>query len=208
MIRRRATAIAGATLLLALAGCGGDDRELAGYVREPKPQVGDVALPDGTNDLEPFALRAEPGGLLVTYFGYTNCPDFCPTTMSDLKLALSRIDGAERVQVAMVTVDPDRDFVRDPELCDDTVVLACYVTSFIEGARALGTDDPALLERAAAPLGAAYNVTTNGDAVEVSHTTSLYAIDDQGELVITWQYGVPIDDLAADLEQLLDEAQA
>jgi protein SCO1 len=74
------------------------------------------------------------------------------------------------------------------------------------GARALGTDDPALLERAAAPLGVAYNVTKNGDTVEVGHSTSLYAIDDQGELVITWQAGVPIDDLAADMEQLLDEA--
>ncbi len=209
MIGRRPAAITGAVvLMLGTVGCGGDSRELAGYVREPKPQVGDVALPDGTNDLEPFALTAQPGGLLVTYFGYTNCPDFCPTTMSDLKLALARIDGPERVQVAMVTVDPDRDFVRNPDLCDEAVVLACYVTSFIDGAHALGTDDPALLERAAAPLGVAYNVTTNGDDIEVGHTTSLYAIDDQGELVLTWQYGVTIDDLAADLEQLLDEAAA
>lgn len=202
----RALALTACALLGATA-CG-EERELAGYVREPKPQVGGVALLDGANDLTPFALKAEPGGLLLTYFGYMNCPDYCPTTMSDVKLALTRIDEPERVDVAMVTVDPDRDFVVDPERCDEGVVLACYVTSFVDGAHALGTDDQALLEQAAAPLGVNYDVTDTGDAIEVSHTTSLYAIDDQGQLVITWQFGVPIDDLAADIEQLLDETEA
>ena len=40
---------------------------------------------------EPFALRAQPGGLLVVYFGYTNCPDVCPTTMADLRTALREL---------------------------------------------------------------------------------------------------------------------
>lgn len=203
---RTAAAVVAAGLVL--ASCGGGDRELAGYVREPMPEVGDVALPDATDDLQPFRLAAEPGGLLITYFGYTNCPDFCPTTMSDVKLALARIDEPERVDVAMVTIDPDRDFVVDPERCEDRIVLACYVTSFLDDAHALGTDDPALLEQVAAPLGVNYSVTQNGDAVEVAHSTSLYAIDDQGRLVLTWQYGVTIDDLAADMQQLLDGMDA
>ena len=153
-------------------------------------------------------MRAEPDGLLLVYFGYTNCPDFCPTTMSDVKLARARLDEPERVSVAMVTVDPDRDFVVDPERCADEIVLACYVTSFVDDAHALGTDDPALLSAAAAPFGAAYNVTQNGDEVQVDHTTSLYAVDDAGRLVLTWQFGVSIDDLASDMEQLLEETAA
>ncbi|MDV7390488.1 SCO family protein, partial [Arthrospira platensis SPKY1] len=104
--------------------CGGDgdsnedgtievdgDRELAGYRRDPAPVVGDLTLPDVGNGGEEFAIRAEPGEILAVYFGYTNCPDFCPTTLSDLRLATRRIDPAlaERVDLAMITVDPDRD---------------------------------------------------------------------------------------------------
>ena len=82
-----------------------------------RPTVGDLALPDLTADGDRFALRAEPGECSVVYFGYTNCPDFCPTTLSDLRLAIRRLsDGlADRVEVAMATVDPDRDI---PVLAD------------------------------------------------------------------------------------------
>lgn len=205
MSRCRWTAIAlvGA---LALGACGGgddtaDDRELAGYRRDPAPVVADLSLPDVAAGGEEFTLRAEPGEILAVYFGYTNCPDFCPTTLSDLRLATRRMDAdlAERVGLAMITVDPDRDLP----------VLADYVTSFLDGAHALGTDDPDLLAEVAAPFGASYQVTT-GDTgeIEVAHTTSLYALDDDGEIVLTWQFGVPIDDLAADLTQLLAEEDA
>jgi protein SCO1/2 len=202
---------------LALAACGGDDtadtndavgpieidadRELAGYRRDPAPMVGDLTLPDLTADGAEFALRAEPGEILTVYFGYTNCPDFCPTTLSDVRLATRRMDpaDADRVGLAMITVDPDRDLP----------VLADYVTSFREGGHALGTTDAARLAEVAAPFGAGYEVTTNdAGEIEVAHTTSLYAVDDAGQIVLTWQFGVPIDDLAADLTQLLAETSA
>lgn len=196
---------------LALAGCGGGDdtgtgtgaidadRELAGYRRDPAPFVGDLTLPDLTADGAEFALRADPGEILAVYFGYTNCPDFCPTTLSDVRLATRRMDPADaaRVGLAMITVDPDRDLP----------VLADYVTSFLDGAHALGTTDPGRLAEVAAPFGAGYEITTtDAGAVDVAHSTSLYAVDDAGEIVLTWQFGVPIDDLAADLTQLLAEA--
>jgi protein SCO1 len=188
---------------VAATACGGDDeagadRELAGYRRDPAPVVGDLTLPDLTADGEEFALRAEPGEILAVYFGYTNCPDFCPTTLSDLRLATRRMEpsDAERVGLAMVTVDPDRDLP----------VLADYVTSFLEGSHALGTEDPNRLAEVAAPFGVGYEVRTNDEGeIEVAHSTSLYAVDDAGEIVLTWQFGVPIDDLAADLTQLLAE---
>lgn len=200
---------------LVLAACGGDasdrsddgvievdgDRELAGYRRDPAPVVGDLTLPDvGAGD-EEFAIRAEPGEILAVYFGYTNCPDFCPTTLSDLRLATRRIDPAlaERVDLAMITVDPDRDLP----------ILADYVTSFLDDAHGLGTDDPARLAQVAAPFGASYEVSTDDDGeIQVAHSTSLYAVDDDGEIVLTWQFGVPIDELAADLVQLLAEEDA
>ena len=201
MTRRGIAAVVTATLL-AVAACGSDPpRELAGYRRQPAPMVGDLTLPELTNGGENFRLRAEPGQLLVVYFGYTNCPDFCPTTLSDLRLATRRMDedDAARIDVAMVTVDPDRDIA----------VLPRYITSFFDDGHALGTDDSDLLARAAAPFGAAYDVSTNEDGViEVAHSTSLYVVDDSGHLVLTWQFGVPIDDLADDLTQLLEADRA
>lgn len=188
---------------LVVAACGGDEesRELAGYRRDPAPQVGDLTLPDHADGGEEFALRADPGEILTIYFGYTNCPDFCPTTLSDLRLATRRMEAedAERVDLAMVTVDPDRDLP----------ILADYVNSFLDGSHALGTDDPDRLAEVAAPFGVGYEVTTDDEGdVEVAHSTSLYAVDDEGNLVLTWQFGVSIDDLAADLTQLLDEQEA
>lgn len=197
---RRVAAVA--LVAVVAAACGGDDtQELTGYRREPMPEVGELALPDLGNGGGEFTLRAQPDGLLVVYFGYTNCPDFCPTTMSDLRLATRRLDpeDAERIDVAMVTVDPGRDLP----------VLADYIGSFFDDGHALGTDEPELLARVAAPFGASYDVSeTETGAIEVAHSTSLYAVDDAGRLVVTWQFGIPIDDLAADLETLLEETDA
>lgn len=207
-----------ALVTVGVAACGGDDaesdsssndgaieldanRELAGYRRDPVPMVGDLTLPDLAADGDEFALRAEPGEILTVYFGYTNCPDFCPTTLSDVRLATRRMDpaDAERVGLAMITVDPERDIPVLPE----------YVASFLEGAHALGTTDAGRLAEVAAPFGAGYEVTTNDDGeIDVAHTTSLYAVDDAGNIVLTWQFGVPIDDLAADLTQLLAAGSA
>ena len=198
IVRSVALALTG---LLAMSACGGDDdATLTGYQRDPAPEVGNLTLPDLSNGGEEFALTADPGEVLVVYFGYTNCPDFCPTTMSDLRLAMRRLDEseAERIEVAMVTVDPDRDLP----------VLADYIGGFFEDGHALGTDDPGALAAAAAPFGVTYDVNTNDDGeVEVAHSTSLYAIDDTGHLALTWQFGAEIDELKTDLEILLDQEQ-
>jgi protein SCO1/2 len=173
----------------------------AGYRRDPAPNVAEYSLPDLSADGADFAFRAEPGGILVVYFGYTNCPDFCPTTMSDLRLATRRLpEGfADRVTVAMATVDPARDLP----------VLAEYVGSFFTDGHALGTDDPVPLAAVSGPMGVAYEVTTAPDgSIEVAHSTALYAIDDTGEVVLTWQFGTTIDDLAADLTYLLEQTSS
>src|SRR4030095_5067397 len=126
-------------------------RELVGYTRDPAPRVDAIALPDVSREGQPFEFRAADGGLLVVYFGYTNCPDECPTTMADLRQALNKLgDDAEQVAVAMVTVDPAR----------DTDVLPSSVRGFIPGAPAIATDDPAALRSVSEPFGAVYETAT------------------------------------------------
>jgi len=202
MIRSLARTIAAVgALTLVAAACGGDEpHEFAGFQRTPPPDVGQFELPDLSNGGEAFPLTADPGELLVVYFGYTNCPDFCPTTLADTRAARQQLDDPSAVDVAMITIDPDR----------DAPILADYVGGFFpEDGHALATDDPAELERVAAPFGAQYEITTNDEGdIEVAHRTDLYAVDDQGRLVLTWSFGVTKDQLAADFEELLAEASA
>ncbi len=193
-------ALAAAVACVALAGCGGE-RGLTGITRDPAPEVDAATLPDVSRGGEPFSFVAPDGGLLVVYFGYTNCPDVCPTTLSDLKVALGDIgDDAERVEVAMVTVDPAR----------DVPVLADYVQSFVPGAHALATEDQAALQAVAGVFGVSYEVTTGPDGeVSVGHSSYLFAVDDTGTLVLTWPVSADpatttsSKDLAGDIRQLL-----
>jgi cytochrome oxidase Cu insertion factor (SCO1/SenC/PrrC family) len=77
----------------------------------------------------------------------------------------------------------------------------------VPDAHALGTDDFEALDRAAASFGVSYEVKQAPDGeTEVAHTTSLYAVDDAGRVVLTWPFGVTIDQLAGDFRQLLADA--
>ena len=199
MSRTRAIVAALGAAVSLLAACGGGgSHEFVGYTRDSEPVVDVAALPDLSNGGQPFEMRAQPGHLLVVYFGYTNCPDFCPTTMTNVARAQQDLgDDGSRIDVAMVTVDPER----------DTAVLADYVRSFVPDAHALATDDAALLATVAEPFGVSYQVSTKPDgSIDVAHTTFLYAVDEHGSLVITWPSGTSADDLAADLRQLLRDA--
>jgi protein SCO1/2 len=190
-----------ASLVLLACGSGQEARQLAGYVREPGPRVDQVRLPDLSRGGQEFAMRADPGELLVVYFGFTNCPDVCPTTLADLRAALRRMEpvDAERVSLAMVSVDPDRDMP----------VLTEYAQTFVDDARALATTDGALLRSAADPFGVSYFITEDEDGrIEVAHTSQMFVVDDQGQLVLTWQFGITADDLAGDLSQLLEANRA
>jgi len=194
--RRSTRAVLAAVFgVLALAACGGGSRQLVGYSVEPVPAVGDISLPDLTHDGAAFPLRADTGKILLVYFGYTNCPDFCPNTMANVKLAREKLHDPTALEMAMVTVDPARDLA----------TLASYVTSFIPDGHALGTDDDSELSLAASAFGVSYEVSTDSSgAPQVAHTTLLYAVDDTGHVVLAWPFGVSKDDLAADIGQLLD----
>ena len=90
------TAVLLAALVVTLGACSSNRAELTGFVREPNPDVGSFSLPDVTVGGAEFNFVAPADGVLVMYFGYTSCPDVCPTTMSDLRRALERLgDDAE-----------------------------------------------------------------------------------------------------------------
>jgi protein SCO1/2 len=132
---------------------------------------------------------------LIVYFGYTFCPDVCPTTLAEVKKALKQLGSkADRVDLAMITIDPNR---------DSDAIITGYVQSFIPSAHALRTDDQTSLEATAAAFGASYSVTTAADgAVEVSHSAAMYVVDSTGTVVLTWPFGIPADGIATDLDIL------
>jgi protein SCO1/2 len=158
--------------------------------------VGALSLPDVSDGGTPFSFQADDGGVLIVYFGFTSCPDVCPTTLADLKTALSSIgDAASSVDVAMITVDPGRDTAE---------VLVDYVQWFIPEAHALRTDDQSVLDAAGDAFGAEFSVVrTAADAVEVLHTAYLYGVDDTGQVVQTWPFGAEPEAIAADITMLL-----
>lgn len=197
-MRRRPAVLAALAASVALAACGGDaEHEFAGYEVVPAPQVGDVTLPDLANGGAEFTMRAPADGLLLVYFGYTNCPLECPTTLGDVgvierALALDEPGVDDRIEVAMVSIDPARDLP----------VLADYVAGFVPDGHALGTDDDPVLRAAANAFGASYTVVND----QVAHSTHLYAVDDTGTNVMQWTFPTDRDALQADIAALLDDA--
>lgn len=193
---------------LAVSACAGNtDSEtgssvLSGFERTPTPSVAGASLPEITNANAPFTFEAgADDGLLVVYFGFTHCPDVCPTTLADLRSALDLLDPGDRarIETAMVTVDPDR---------DTADVLPNYVRSFLPNAAALRSESEAELRAAADAFGVTYEVTETSDGVEVIHTGSLYAVAPNGDLLISWPFGVTPEDLNKDLQILLGRVSA
>lgn len=206
---RRATrllaraAVASCAVLLALAatvtGCGGREptTSLKGFTRTPAPQVGGLNLPDVAAAGAPMRLRAARGGLLLLYFGYTSCPDVCPTTFADVSAALAQLPAGRRkaVTVALVTVDPARDTPK---------VLGRYMRHFFSDWHALRTTDRRKLRTVERAFGASHKAErARADGTyAVSHTALLYAIDEHGAVRVEWPFGTTAADIAADLRTL------
>ena len=195
---RRIALLAGVPLLVAALAAGAyvlfRPHAYAGTVMQaptPAPAMDALIGTDG----RPVDLTAYRGDVVVLFFGYTHCPDVCPTTMSVVGRTLDRLgDDADRVRVLMVSVDPER---------DDAATLRDYVQAFdptFMGA----TGDLAAVERVAAEYGIFFaRGEALGDGYTVDHTASLMAIDPEGKLRIVWPNSVPADALASDLRELL-----
>ena len=158
------------TALLSLAACA-----------PPHGPVTDIrgAMPDldfamtRANDGKTVEASGYRGKVVVLYFGYTNCPDACPTTLSDLAAVLQRLGPkANDVRVLFVTVDPNRDSLS---------ALKAYVSAFapqIDGLR--GSEDA--IARLARRYRITYSVTPDspGHPYTVMHSDSVFFFDRDG----------------------------
>jgi protein SCO1/2 len=144
----------------------------------------------------PRKLEDFRGKAVVVFFGFTHCPDLCPTTLADVSQAIKQLGAdAERVQVLFVTVDPER---------DTREVLAKYVTAF--DPRFLGMyGDAAATQRAAKEFKVYYEKRKTGDSYSVDHSGQSYVIDPQGRLRLFVRYDRIASDLPEDLRTLLKQ---
>jgi|688.fasta_scaffold172799_2 protein SCO1/2 len=180
-----------------LQSCGGEDSSLVGYVPPSEKRVSSVSATEvSQTETQQFEFVAPSDEVLLVYFGYTNCPDLCPTTLAAVRSAKRDIgDLADRVKLAMVTVDPERD-TKD--------VLPAYLSSFSDQYHALIPASEDELTAIKDVFQASSSVTKNPDGtVEVGHSTTTYVVDDQGVVVVEWPYGLTAKDMANDLQILL-----
>jgi len=179
---------------LALAACDGG---------QPKFKSTDITGVDYGRSLEladhtgkPRRLADFRGKAVVVFFGFTRCPDVCPTTLADAAQAMKQLGpDADRVQVLLVTVDPERDTRK---------VLADYVTAF--DPRFLGLSGDLEATRRAAKEFKVYFEKRPGktpDSYSVDHSAQSYVIDPQGRLRLFVRHDRIAEDLADDLRVLL-----
>lgn len=142
-------------------------------------------------------LAALDGDVVLLYFGYTNCPDICPTTLSAVARARAGLsaDQQARVHLLMISVDPGR---------DDLVGLQSYVEFFDDRFLAVG-GDVEVINRVAAQYGVFYELGegTAETGYTVDHTASLLGVGPDGHLRVVWAPDVESDRLEADLAELL-----
>ena len=181
---------------MALAGAGCDSR--------PQFKSTDITGADYGKHLEltdhtgkPRKLEDFRGKAVVLSFGFTHCPDVCPTTLADLSAAIKSLGSeADKVQVLFVTVDPERD-TKD--------VLAKYVTAFDPSFLGL-YGDAAATQRAAKEFKIYYEKRKSGDSYSVDHSAQSYVIDPQGRLRLLVRHDRIGSDLPEDLRTLLKGA--
>lgn len=159
------------------------------------PVGGDFALTD--HDNHPFQLSSLHGNVVLIFFGYTSCPDACPTTLSKLSAVYKRLGkDAARVRTLYISVDPDRD---TPQ------VLKEDLSSFRINAIGL-TGTKAEIDKVVALYGAAYEIipTPQSEAkYTVAHSTTLYALDAAGRARMLFPYDATVDEVTAGVKSIL-----
>ena len=145
-----------------------------------------------------FRLSELRGDTVLLFFGYTSCPDVCPTTLSELrKLDESLGVNAGKVKVVFITVDPERD---TPE------VIQKYVSIFNPAFIGLsGSQDE--LEPIWKDYGVYREVDKSSSSAAgyiVTHSARLYVVDPDGNLRLSYSYGTPTDDIVHDLKILFE----
>lgn len=159
-----------------------------------RPTGGDFVLQAATGSFDTQAMR---GKVLLLFFGYTNCPDVCPTFLGNGAQALNRLTAAERarVKLVLVGVDPARDTPRR---------LADY-TAFFHPDMVGVTGTPAQVAAVAKQYGAVYDLQPPrpDGAYAVDHSAQTYVVGPDGRLAAVLDLGTPVDTVVASVRKLL-----
>jgi protein SCO1/2 len=162
---------------------------------EPYPPAPQIELTHASG--ETFRLSDQKGKIVLLFFGYTSCPDICPTTLAEMKLALENSgEQAGSVQVIFVSVDPERD---TPE------VVQRYAEHFHPSFIGL-SGSPSELEK----IWKDYGVFRESVQMEnsevgyiVNHTARTILIDADGNMRLSYGFGTPVEDMVHDIRLLL-----
>lgn len=165
-----------------------------GSVIDPPPAAADFSLTDQFG--EQFQLSQQRGKIVLIFFGYTNCPDVCPVTLTVFKQVRQRLgDLAEGIQLVYITVDPERDTqerMRSHLALYDPTILGLT-----------GTEDEL---RAVYNLYGVYAAKVEAGSASgylMDHTSRIYIIDQQGLWRMTYPFGIEADQVAEDLQHML-----
>lgn len=184
-----------------LTGCtvpftGEDEYEFFGGTFDPATLAAPINLTDQHG--EAFSLDELDGKVVLLYFGYTMCPDYCPTTLLDVQRVEAALgDDADQIEVVFVSVDPER---------DTQARLLEYMDFFNPEYIALRGSEEETRE-----VARSYNImyargdSTSAGGYLVDHTTSLFAIDTEGNLALTWAYGTDVENITEDVEHLIKD---
>ncbi len=160
----------------------------------PLPASQDFTLTDHHG--QPFTLSSLRGKVVLVFFGYSHCPDVCPTTLSKLSSVSRRLGpDRSRVKVVYVSVDPVRD---TPE------VLAADLGFFDLDAVGV-TGAKADIDRVVEQFGATYEIVQTPESAGqyvVNHSTTLYALDPDGRVRIRFAYEATVDEIVTGIRTL------
>ncbi len=154
----------------------------------------DFRLTDHTG--KPRTMADFRGKVVAIFFGFTFCPDVCPTTLSDMRQVMQQLGPqSEKLQVLFVTVDPKRDTAE---------VLGKYVPSFNPSFLGLYGDDAATA-KATKDFKIVARVVDGktADSYSVDHTAGMLIFDGQGRLRLMSPYGLGVDKITADIRRLM-----
>jgi len=191
-----------AGILLLLTACSSTNSEhtyvdqLQGAVLNPPRVLEDFTAMSTTG--EEFTLSEHRGEVVLIYFGYRACPDFCPTTFAELKRVYADLgEPADRVKILFVTIDPERDTLE---------LLGLYTGAFHEDFIGLRLEEEELADLLA-QFGAVAEKRILGEsalAYLYDHTATLFLINPKGELEVQYLYGTPYGKIVHDVQLILD----
>ncbi len=196
-MHRRAIARLAAILLisLTLAACGRSAPSFRGTPLSSPIPAPDFVLTDQHG--QPFRLSDQRGYVVLLFFGYTSCPDVCPTTLATWKRVYEALGSdAERVRFVLITVDPERDTRGRLQQH-----LAIFNPAFIG---LTGTpDELAAVYKAYGVYQAKAAASESAADYLVDHTASVYVIDRDGQWRLHFSFGTPAEDMVHDIRELL-----